>query len=74
MQHCIKPTWINDRDQFYEPYDDSWQRDSDFLGDCLIFMLFHSQNRISCALGANHFIPFKRVKSILKRATRTTPC
>ncbi|WP_120945278.1 nucleoside 5-triphosphatase RdgB (dHAPTP, dITP,XTP-specific) [Helicobacter labacensis] len=59
VRHCIKPTWINDRDQFYAPYDDSWQSDSDFLGDCLVFMLFHSQNRISCALGANHFIPFK---------------
>ncbi|WP_205589753.1 hypothetical protein [Helicobacter sp. L8] len=62
VQHCIKPTWINDRDQFYAPYDDSWQSDSDFLGDCLIFMLFHSQNRISCQLGANHFIPFKEVE------------
>ncbi|WP_120946283.1 nucleoside 5-triphosphatase RdgB (dHAPTP, dITP,XTP-specific) [Helicobacter labacensis] len=59
VQHCIKPTWINDRDQFYEPYDDSWQNDSNFLGDCLVFMLFHSQNRISCTLGHNHFIPFK---------------
>ncbi|MFC3847611.1 nucleoside 5-triphosphatase RdgB (dHAPTP, dITP,XTP-specific) [Helicobacter baculiformis] len=59
VQLCIKPTWINDRDQFYAPYGDSWQEDRDFLGDCLVFMLFHAQNRISIKQGANHFIPFK---------------
>ncbi|BDQ29057.1 hypothetical protein [Helicobacter ailurogastricus] len=59
VQHCFKHTWINDRDQFYAPYNDSWQADTDFLGSCLVFMLFHSQNRLSTAHGANHFIPFK---------------
>ncbi|CRF46597.1 nucleoside 5-triphosphatase RdgB (dHAPTP, dITP,XTP-specific) [Helicobacter heilmannii] len=59
VRHCIKATWINDRDQFYAPLDDSWQGDTTFLGDCLVFMLFHGQNRISTAYGPNHFIPFK---------------
>ncbi|BDQ26626.1 hypothetical protein [Helicobacter heilmannii] len=59
VRHCIKATWINDRDQFYAPFDDSWQGDTTFLGDCLVFMLFHGQNRISTAYGPNHFIPFK---------------
>ncbi|WP_158653602.1 hypothetical protein [Helicobacter salomonis] len=63
VQHCIKPTWINDRDQFYAPHDDSWQADTDFLGDCLTFMLFHGQNRISYNQGANHFIPFKEAEA-----------
>lgn len=59
VRHCIKATWINDRDQFYAPFDATWQTDSAFLGDCLVFMLFHPQNRISTAHGPNHFIPFK---------------
>ncbi|WP_104757820.1 hypothetical protein [Helicobacter salomonis] len=63
VQHCIKPTWINDRDQFYAPHDDSWQADTDFLGDCLTFMLFHGQNCIPYNQGANHFIPFKEAEA-----------
>ncbi|WP_104690975.1 nucleoside 5-triphosphatase RdgB (dHAPTP, dITP,XTP-specific) [Helicobacter heilmannii] len=59
VRHCIKATWINDRDQFYEPFDDSWQGDTTFLGDCLVFMLFHGQNRLSIQHGPNHFIPFQ---------------
>ncbi len=35
-QHCIKPTWINDRDQFYSSYNESWQEDIEFLDDYLI--------------------------------------
>ena len=31
---------------------------SEFQGDCLIFTLFHGQNRISCEHGVNHWIPF----------------
>ncbi|GAA8400188.1 hypothetical protein HpDR44_14460 [Helicobacter pylori] len=58
VRHCIKATWQNDRDQFYAPYDDTWQDDSEFKNNCLAFMLFHTQNRITTAQGTNHFIPF----------------
>ncbi|GAA7671065.1 hypothetical protein KVK66_06755 [Helicobacter pylori] len=58
IRHCIKATWQNDRDQFYAPYDDAFQDDSGFKGNCLIFMLFHTQNRITTTQGTNHFIPF----------------
>ncbi|MGN8490675.1 hypothetical protein ACR9LY_07405 [Helicobacter pylori] len=58
IRHCIKATWQNDRDQFYAPYDDAFQDDSEFKNNCLAFMLFHTQNRITTAQGTNHFIPF----------------
>ncbi len=58
IRHCIKATWQNDRDQFYAPYDDAFQDDSEFKNNCLTFMLFHSKNRIMSTQGANHFIPF----------------
>lgn len=58
VRHCIKATWLNDRDQFLYPKD-SWRADSEFHSDCLAFMLFHGQNRITCKEGINHFIPFK---------------
>ncbi|WP_257616097.1 nucleoside 5-triphosphatase RdgB (dHAPTP, dITP,XTP-specific) [Helicobacter pylori] len=58
IRHCIKATWQNDRDQFYAPYDDVFQDDSEFKNNCLIFMLFHTQNRITTTQGTNHFIPF----------------
>ncbi len=58
VRHCIKATWQNDRDQFYAPYDDAFQDDSEFKNNCLIFMLFHTQNRITATQGTNHFIPF----------------
>ncbi|EMH19894.1 hypothetical protein [Helicobacter pylori] len=57
-RHCIKATWQNDRDQFYAPYDDAFQDDSEFKSNCLAFMLFHTQNRITATQGTNHFIPF----------------
>ncbi len=57
IRHCIKATWQNDRDQF-APYDDAFQDDSEFKNNCLIFMLFHTQNRITTTQGINHFIPF----------------
>lgn len=57
VRHCIKATWINDRDQFLYP-NNKWEQDSVFQSDCLIFMLFHGQNRITSKVGINHFIPF----------------
>jgi hypothetical protein len=54
---CIKPTWLNDRDQFYFP-NENWRNDIEFQNDCLAFTLFHSQNRITVKDGVNHWIPF----------------
>ncbi len=62
IRHCIKATWQNDRDQFYAPYDDAFQDDSEFKNNCLIFMLFHIQNRITTTQGTNHFIPFSETE------------
>ncbi|GAA6912322.1 hypothetical protein HpHNI86_14620 [Helicobacter pylori] len=62
IRHCIKATWQNDRDQFYAPYDDAFQDDSEFKNNCLIFMLFHTQNRITSSQGTNHFIPFSETE------------
>ncbi|WRA95259.1 hypothetical protein E5L37_07110 [Helicobacter pylori] len=62
IRHCIKATWQNDRDQFYAPYDDAFQDDSEFKSNCLIFMLFHTQNRITATQGINHFIPFSETE------------
>lgn len=57
VRHCIKATWINDRDQFLYPKK-GWENDFTFHGDCLIFSLFHGQNKISSEQGENNFIPF----------------
>ncbi|WDL77732.1 hypothetical protein [Helicobacter winghamensis] len=57
VRHCIKATWINDRDQFLSP-NTKWEKDTEFHSDCLAFMLFHGQNRITAREGINHFIPF----------------
>ncbi|GHR27322.1 hypothetical protein VN1250_14410 [Helicobacter pylori] len=62
IRHCIKATWQNDRDQFYAPYDDAFQDDSEFKNNCLIFMLFHTQNRITTTQGTNHFISFSETE------------
>lgn len=57
VRHCIEATWLNDRDQFLFP-NDGWQNDSEFQTDCLVYTLFHGQNRISSEHGTNHWIPF----------------
>ncbi len=66
MRRVIKPTWINDRDQFFIP---TGELTDEFKNDCLIWMLFHGNNRTASADGlqwdnkkwslVNHFIPFK---------------
>jgi len=59
IRHCISATWKNDRRQFEVPKD--WrEQDSEFQTDCLIFTLFHGQNRITSSEndGVNHRIPF----------------
>jgi hypothetical protein len=58
VRHCIKATWLNDRDQFLHPKK-TWQKDKEFQNDCLTFALFHSQNKISTKNEKiNHWIPF----------------
>ena len=57
VRHCIKSTWLNDRDQFLYP-NDNWKADTEFQNDCLAFTLFHGQNRIRSKEGVNHWIPF----------------
>ncbi len=57
VRHCIKCTWLNDRDQFTYPHD-TWQIDKEFQHDCLTFTLFHGQNKITTKNGINHWLPF----------------
>lgn len=57
VRQCIPADWLNDRDQFLYP-NDGWESDSEFQTDCLIYTLFHGQNRITSAQGVNHWIPF----------------
>jgi hypothetical protein len=61
----IKPTWINDRDQFLQP---TGELTDEFNNDCLIWMLFNGSNLTASADDlewnerkwsiVNHFIPF----------------
>lgn len=59
VRWCKQATWLNDRDQFLFP-NDGWKMDFEFQSDCLVYALFHGQNRISSAHGVNHWIPFTR--------------
>ena len=72
VRRLVKPTWLNNRDQFLQPTQPltSW-----FKSDCLVWMLFHGSNLSAGANGlewnekkwslVNHFIPFteKEVKA-----------
>ncbi|MGH6787514.1 MAG: hypothetical protein ACREBO_11835 [Novosphingobium sp.] len=65
VRRLIKPTWLNDRDQFLQP---SQSLSDEFKSDCLIWMLFNGSNLSAGADGlrwnerdwslVNHFIPF----------------
>ncbi len=65
VRRLIKPTWLNDRDQFFQP---SQPLTDEFKSDCLIWMLFNGSNLTAGADGlhwndrdwslVNHFIPF----------------
>ncbi|TAG50700.1 MAG: hypothetical protein EAZ27_14280, partial [Cytophagales bacterium] len=57
IRHCINATWLNDRDQFLHP-NIKWEKDKNFQNDCLVFALFHGQNRITAKHGTNNWIPF----------------
>ena len=65
VRRLIKPTWLNDRDQFLQP---SQPLSDEFKADCLAWMLFNGSNLSAGADGlewngrewslVNHFIPF----------------
>jgi hypothetical protein len=69
VRGLIKPTWINDRDQFLQPTNPLTH---ELKNDCLIFMLFNRKNRTASADNlewngkkwsiVNHFIPFTEVE------------
>ena len=61
VRHCIRATWLNDRDQFLYPQV-GWEKDREFQADCVIFTLFHGQNKISAKDGKNHWIPFREAE------------
>lgn len=65
MRRIVRPTWINDRDQFLQP---TGELTDEFKIDCLLWMLFNGSNLTVSADGlewngktwslVNHFIPF----------------
>lgn len=65
VKKVIKPTWLNDRDQFLQPTEPLTE---EFKGDCLVWMLFNGSNLTASANDlqwngrswsiVNHFIPF----------------
>ncbi|MFA6144974.1 MAG: hypothetical protein WCW84_12365 [Sulfurimonas sp.] len=65
VRRLIKPTWLNDRDQFLQPTE---PLSEEFKNDCLIWMLFNGSNLTASANDlewndkkwsiVNHFIPF----------------
>ena len=65
VRRIIRPTWINDRDQFLQPPQPLSEK---FKTDCLIWMLFSGSNLTASANNlewngekwsiVNHFIPF----------------
>ena len=65
VRRLIKPTWLNDRDQFLQPTEPLTE---EFKSDCLIWMLFNGSNLTASANDlqwndkkwsiVNHFIPF----------------
>ena len=65
VRRIIKPTWLNDRDQFLQP---DKPLSEEFKNDCLMWMLFNGSNLTASANDlewngkkwsiVNHFIPF----------------
>lgn len=65
VRRLIKPTWLNDRDQFLKP---TGELSAEFTSDCLVWMLFNGSNLSAGANDlewnsrkwslVNHFIPF----------------
>ena len=65
VRRLIKPTWLNDRDQFLQPTE---ALSDEFKNDCLVWMLFNGSNLTASANDlewnnqkwsiVNRFIPF----------------
>jgi len=65
VRRLVKPTWLNDRDQFLQPTEPLTE---EFKNDCLVWMLFNGSNLTASADGlewnsktwsiVNHFIPY----------------
>ena len=65
IRRLIKPTWLNDRDQFLQP---TGELTEEFKTDCLLWMLFNGSNLTASANElewsgkkwsiVNHFIPY----------------
>jgi hypothetical protein len=65
VRRLIKPTWLNDRDQFLQPTE---RLTDEFKTDCLLWMLFNGSNLTASANDlewngqkwsiVNHFIPY----------------
>ena len=65
VRRLVKPTWLNDRDQFLQP---GGELSDEFKNDCLLWMLFNGSNLTASANDlewngkswsiVNHFIPY----------------
>lgn len=65
VRRLIKPTWLNDRDQFLQP---TGEMTEEFKNDCLVWMLFNGSNLTASANDlewngkkwsiVDHFIPY----------------
>ena len=71
IRHCIDFDWLRDRDQFLYP-NDGWLKDKEFQTNCLIYTLFHGQNRITAQQGINHWIPFTREQVGCRKTFKST--
>ena len=69
VRRLIRPTWLNDRDQFLQPTE---PLTDEFKTDCLMWMLFNRCNRTASANDlewngqkwsiVNHFIPYSEAE------------
>ena len=69
VRRLIKPTWLNDRDQFLQPTE---PLTDEFTSDCLIWMLFNGSNLTASANDlewngkkwaiVNYFIPYSEAE------------
>ena len=57
VRHSVKKNWLNDRDQFTEPFS-TWAEDTEFQNDCLAYTLFCISNNIQSEYGVNYWQPF----------------
>ncbi|WP_438392307.1 hypothetical protein [Caballeronia sp. DA-9] len=69
VRRLVKPTWLNDRDQFLQP---TKALPDEFKSDCLVWMLFNGSNLTAGCDGlewndkkwtlVNHFVPFTEIE------------